>query len=330
VAPTAASSTSEQVIDASTSASSSGTSTTISRRMQTATPSALEDGDPHTSKPQLDVVTSKDSPRAAIVGFSAMVIVLMVAGCTSLSSARFRRRGQPSRKTPSEVLPIGVPDAVEATATSSDSAQMGGEVCDILASPQGENYLANLLAPQEAMSCPNCGKAMAWSDYRGGPYQRGWYCNYARRCCGWSGNSGMDRWFCSECQIDICASCQRGTPWASEQTPKQGLPTLGVSFPEPESDAGSEISDVGLAFGGADERAEMEALPPISSRSTKSTVITQRTSSSFWGSVQAHSPKRRPGVASACMASGLGPCVADIDTCCASRSRAGDRDIDRL
>jgi len=58
--------------------------------------------------------------------------------------------------------------------------------------------------------CPQCGCIMEWSDYSQGAYASGWVCENVGSCGqSWTSEPPL-RWFCPECEIDICSSCGVG------------------------------------------------------------------------------------------------------------------------
>jgi hypothetical protein len=65
-----------------------------------------------------------------------------------------------------------------------------------------------------APACPSCGKLMQWSKYGGGGYSNGWLCNNVIEC-GTESPGNLPRWYCPECQNDICSKCHLAPPQAA-------------------------------------------------------------------------------------------------------------------
>merc|ERR1711972_1171555 len=55
--------------------------------------------------------------------------------------------------------------------------------------------------------CPQCGGAMQWSDYNEGAYAHGWACENVSSCGKTRTSEQPMRWFCADCELDICGSC---------------------------------------------------------------------------------------------------------------------------
>ncbi len=83
--------------------------------------------------------------------------------------------------------------------------------------------------PYTSTTCPS-GHALAWSamsNYAGGLY----CCNQ----CGSNQPTANGRWWCQECQFDICPNCKSGgsaPPPMPPMAPSQ--PLMGMSYPQPQ------------------------------------------------------------------------------------------------
>lgn len=81
-------------------------------------------------------------------------------------------------------------------------------------------------ATQEGPRCPGCSKTMHWSSYAGGAYKDGWDCCNVNDCGSRRANMGAARWFCVNCQNDICSECssKARTPPTAQPSDTAGSP----------------------------------------------------------------------------------------------------------
>jgi len=62
----------------------------------------------------------------------------------------------------------------------------------------------------EGKGCPQCSRLLEWSDYDQGVYAGGWTCEFASGCGQSRTSEAPMRWFCPQCQLDICDACYSG------------------------------------------------------------------------------------------------------------------------
>eukprot|EP01062_Namystynia_karyoxenos_P020029 TRINITY_DN17577_c4_g1_i1.p1 TRINITY_DN17577_c4_g1~~TRINITY_DN17577_c4_g1_i1.p1 ORF type:complete len:788 (+),score=256.56 TRINITY_DN17577_c4_g1_i1:141-2504(+) len=80
-------------------------------------------------------------------------------------------------------------------------------------------------APGMMGVCPKCVEVspstsiLEWSDYAEGAYAGGWHCENFRLCQARRSTSGDFRWFCKDCQFDLCDGCNKN-PNIKEQLAK--------------------------------------------------------------------------------------------------------------
>ena len=126
--------------------------------------------------------------------------------------------GEHMRELPSEAHSAditGVSAAVVKAEVSEQSTSLHGPVqraAETIAFGSALAEAEGLDVSVETKTCPQCGGALLWTDFKDGRYIHGWACDNHRVCHvgGYALNLSAEnwwRWCCRRCHSDFCITC---------------------------------------------------------------------------------------------------------------------------